>query len=77
MTNLARDFNGTVNFTVIAALEDADGFDGDWNVTVYAVCANAPDNLTTASTTTRPSSVSKSATVTCPAHTRVHSAWVS
>jgi hypothetical protein len=66
LTNLLRDSNGTVNFTVIAALEDADGFDGDWNVTAYAVCANAPDNLTTASTTTPPSSVNKSATVTCP-----------
>jgi hypothetical protein len=73
-TNLARDSNGTLDFTTIAALEDADGFDGNWNVTAYAVCANTPANLTTVSAITPPSSANKSATVICPAGTRVHSA---
>jgi hypothetical protein len=74
LTNLVRDTNGTVDFTSIAAVEDANGFAGAWTVTAYAVCANTPGNLTTASATTPPSSANKSATVSCPAGTRVHSA---
>ena len=46
LTNLARDSNGTVDFTAIAAQEDANGFDGAWTATAYAVCANAPANFT-------------------------------
>ena len=42
MTNLVRDSNGDVDFTLIAALEDANGFGGAWTVTAYAVCANHP-----------------------------------
>ena len=63
-----------LDFTAIAALEDANGFDGAWTATAYAVCANTPANLTTVSATTPASSVNKSATVSCPAGTRVHSA---
>jgi hypothetical protein len=76
LTNLVADSNGTVDFTSIAALEDGNGFSGAWTVTAYAVCAtpNPPANLTRASATTRASSVNKSATVSCPAGTRVHSA---
>ena len=40
LTNLVSDSNGTVDFTPIAAQEDANGFDGAWTVTAYAVCAN-------------------------------------
>jgi hypothetical protein len=71
LTSLARDANG---FATIAAQEDADGFDGAWIAFVYAVCASTPANLTLAFATTPASSASKSATVTCPAGTRVHSA---
>ena len=76
LTNLVADSNGTVDFTSIAALEDVNGFSGAWTVTAYAVCAtpNPPANLTRASATTPASSVNKSATVSCPAGTRVHSA---
>ena len=74
LTNLVRDSNGTVDFTSIAAQEDANGFDGAWTVTAYAVCASTPANFTRASATTPASSVNKSATVSCPAGTRVHSA---
>jgi hypothetical protein len=73
LTNLVRDSNGTVDFTAIAAQEDANGFAGAWTVTAYAVCANAA-NFTSVSATTPPSSANKSATVSCPAGTRVHSA---
>jgi hypothetical protein len=63
-----------VDFTSIAGLEDANGFDGAWNVTGYAVCANTPRNLTTVSAASPASSASKSAMVSCPTGTRVHSA---
>jgi hypothetical protein len=74
LTNLTRGSNGQVDFTSIAAVEDASGFDGAWNVTAYAVCANTPPNLMTVSAASPASSVSKSATVSCPIGTRVHSA---
>jgi hypothetical protein len=76
LTNLVGDSNGDVDFTSITALEDANGFSGAWTVTAYAVCAspNPPANLTRASATTPASSVNKSATVSCPAGTLVHSA---
>jgi hypothetical protein len=74
LTNLVRDSNGTVDFTSIAALEDANGFAGAWTVTAYAVCASVPANLTPASATTPPSSANKSATASCPAGTLVHGA---
>ena len=76
LPNLVRDSNGFIDFTAIAAQEDANGFDGAWTVTAYAVCAtpNPPANLTRASATTPANSVNKSATVSCPAGTRVHSA---
>jgi hypothetical protein len=74
LTNLSRDSNGQIAFTSIAAQEDANGFDGAWNVTALAVCANTPDNLTTVSAASPKSSSNKSATVSCAAGTRVHSA---
>ena len=61
-------------FAAIAAQEDANGFDGIWIANVYAVCANAPANFTQASATTPASSANKSATVSCPVGTQVHSA---
>lgn len=74
LNSLLRDFNGDLNLTLIAAQEDASGFAGAWDVTAYAVCATTPANLTTALAATPASSVNKSATVTCPAGTRVHGA---
>ena len=74
LTNLTPDSNGQVDFTSIAAVEDANGFDGAWNVTAYAVCASTQPNLITVSAPSPTSSVSKSATVSCPTGTRVHSA---
>src|SRR5262245_520680 len=74
LTSLGRDSNGQIAFTSTAAQEDANGFDGAWNVTALAVCANTPDNLTTVSAASPASSSNKSATVSCPAGTRVHSA---
>ena len=77
LSNLISASNGTVDFTPIAAQEDSNGFDGAWTVSAYAVCANAlPPNLTLkmVSAGTAASSVNKSATVSCPAGTRVHSA---
>jgi hypothetical protein len=74
LTNLVRDSNGTVDFTSIAGQEDANGFAGAWTVTAFAVCASTPTKFTGVSATTPPSSVNKSATVSCPAGTRVHSA---
>ena len=74
LTNLVRDSNGTVDFTSIAGQEDANGFAGAWTVTAFAVCASVPANFTPASATTPPSSVNKSATVSCPAGTLVHGA---
>ena len=63
-----------MDFTSIAGQEDANGFAGAWTVTAFAVCASVPANFTPASATTPPSSVNKSATVSCPAGTRVHGA---
>jgi hypothetical protein len=74
LTNLARATNGDINFTAIAAQEDANGFGGAWNVTGYAVCASTPDRFMTVPATSPASSQNKSATATCPAGTRVHSA---
>jgi hypothetical protein len=74
LTNLVRDTNGDIDFTAIAAVEDANGFAGAWTVTAYAVCASTPANFTTATATAPASSANKSATVSCPAGTRVHSA---
>jgi hypothetical protein len=62
-----------VDFTSIAAMEDANGFAAAWNVTGYAVCANTPPNLTIVSAASPASSAGKSATVSCPTGTRVHS----
>lgn len=42
LTDLTRGTNGQVDFTSIAAVEDANGFAGAWNVTAYAVCATTP-----------------------------------
>jgi hypothetical protein len=74
LTNLTRGSNGQVDFTSIAGVEDANGFDGAWNVTAYAVCATTPPNLMTVSAASPTSSRNKSATVSCPIGTRVHSA---
>ena len=76
MSNLVSASNGQVDFIPIAAQEDANGFDGAWTVSAYAVCANALPNLTLkmVSAATPANSVNKSATVSCPAGTRVHSA---
>jgi hypothetical protein len=74
LTNLTPASNGQVDFTSIAAVEDATGFAGAWNVTAYAVCASTPPNLVTVSAASPASSVSKSATVSCTTGTRVHSA---
>ena len=74
LTNLVRASNGDIDFTLIAAQEDATGFGGAWTATAYAICANTTVNFTTASATTPASSVNKSATVSCPANMRVHSA---
>jgi hypothetical protein len=74
LTNLVRDSNDTVDFTSIAAQEDANGFAGAWTVTAFAVCASTAAKFTGVSATTPPSSVNRSATVSCPAGTRVHSA---
>jgi hypothetical protein len=74
LTNLIRDTNGDIAFTLIAAQEDVNGFAGTWNVTGYAVCANTPTNLTPVTASSPASSANKSATVSCPAGTRVHSA---
>jgi hypothetical protein len=74
LTNLVRDTNGDINFTLIAGQEDANGFGGAWNVTGYAVCANTQANFTTVTASSPASSQNKSATVSCPAGTRVHSA---
>ncbi len=63
-----------MDFTSIAGQEDANGFAGAWTVTAFAVCASVPANFTPASATTPPSSVNKSATVSCPAGTLVHGA---
>ena len=74
LTNLAPDTNGTVDFTSIAGQEDATGFDGAWTVTAYATCATTPVNFTPVSATSPASSANKSATLSCPAGTRVHGA---
>lgn len=74
LTNLVRDTNGDINFTLIAGQEDANGFGGAWNVSGYAVCANTQANFTTVTASSPASSQNKSAAVTCPAGTRVHSA---
>jgi hypothetical protein len=74
LTDLTRGTNGQVDFTSIAAVEETNGFDGARNVTAYAVCANTPPNFTPVSAASPASSVSKSATVSCPTGTRVHSA---
>lgn len=74
LTSLASGATDTFDFAAIAAREDANGFGGAWIVNAYAVCASVPANLTTVSAGSPANSVNKSATVTCPAGTRVHGA---
>lgn len=68
------DLELNTNGALITAQEDADGFNGAWGMSAYAVCANGVPNLTGAIAISPASSVSKSATATCPAGTRVLSA---
>jgi hypothetical protein len=60
--------------TYIRAQEEANGFDGLWSVTAYAVCADTAAEFTTVAATAPASSENKSATVSCPAGSQVHSA---
>jgi hypothetical protein len=75
ITDLFPFFDAPPSVTFIRAREDANGFDGIWSPTAYAVCADTPSTGFTQVGATSPSdSENKSATVSCPAGTQVHSA---
>ncbi|TMR06946.1 hypothetical protein ETD83_02740 [Actinomadura soli] len=58
----------------VAAIEDSNGFAGNWSLTSYAVCAVPVPGLQIVYGSSAASSAGKSATVTCPPGTRVHGA---
>lgn len=74
VTDLFPFFDPPPSVTFIRALEDSDGFAGLWSVTSYAVCADAATGFTQVSVLSPATSAAKSATVSCPAGTQVHSA---
>jgi hypothetical protein len=73
MTDLFLFFDPP-SVTFIRAQEDANGFDGLWNVGSYAVCADGGTGFVTVAASSPADSEDKSATVDCPAGTQVHSA---
>jgi hypothetical protein len=60
------------DFASASAGEDADGFDGNWSLTTFAVCVDASVPVTTASAVSRfNTEPTKSLTAVCPAGTKV------
>jgi hypothetical protein len=76
ITELFDFFGPPVGVTFLRAREDAGGYAGSWAVTPFAVCvdAAAATGFVSVATLSPPSSRNKSAVVSCPAGTRVHSA---
>jgi hypothetical protein len=74
MTDLYPSFVAPPPGTFGRAREDANGFAGSWSLTAYTVCANTAAGFINVVAGTPASSVNKSATVSCPAGSRVHSA---
>jgi hypothetical protein len=62
------------SITEFFAREDANGFDGLWSATSYTVCADAAAGFTSVFASSPASSENKSASVSCPPGTQVHSA---
>ncbi|MBO3746099.1 hypothetical protein J5X84_08485 [Streptosporangiaceae bacterium NEAU-GS5] len=61
------------DFASVSAGEDADGFDGSWSVTTFAVCVDADAPVTMANAVSRfnANERTKTVTATCPAGTHV------
>jgi hypothetical protein len=74
LTDLYPSFVAPPPGTFARAREDADGFAGSWSLTAYTVCASTAASFTGVSAGTAATSVNKSATVSCPPGSRVHSA---
>jgi len=55
----------------VLAVEDGNGFTGDWSVTAYAICAPAPAGLELVTAQTPPGSSDTEAIAACPAGKRV------
>jgi hypothetical protein len=72
LTDLFTFFDLPPSITFARAVEDSNGFLGNWSITSYAVCADTTTQYSTAFQPSAVSSVNKSATATCPAGTRVH-----
>jgi hypothetical protein len=60
------------DFASVTAGEDADGFDGAWSLTAFAVCVDADVPVTIASAVSPfDADPAKSLTVSCPPGTKV------
>jgi hypothetical protein len=58
--------NAALTSVQVNAFEDEDGFDKNWSLTAYAICANPPPGLVLVSASSAPSSSFKGATASCP-----------
>lgn len=74
ITDLFPFFDPPPSVTFTRALEHSDGFAGLWSTTSYAVCADSATGFVQDSVLSPATSANKSATVSCPAGTKVHSA---
>jgi hypothetical protein len=76
VTELFDFFGPPVGVTFLRAREDADGYTGSWGVTPFAVCVDtaAAAGFVSVATVSPTNSANKSAVVSCPAGTQVHSA---
>lgn len=58
--------NATLKSVTANGVEDETGFDGNWTVTTYAICANPIAGLQLVTATSPSNSTNKSVTATCP-----------
>jgi hypothetical protein len=73
-TDLFPSFVAPPTGTFMRAREDTNGFAGAWSMTAYTVCASSAAGFTNVVSAAPASSRNKSATVSCPTGTQVHSA---
>jgi hypothetical protein len=76
VTELFDFFGPPVGVTFLCAREDANGYAGTWGLTPFAVCVDAASvsGFVSVAALSPTNSENKSAVVSCPAGTKVHSA---
>jgi hypothetical protein len=76
LTDLYDFFGPPSSLLIVGAREERDGYAGRWSLSSYTICANeaAASDFVLVAAPSPTDSMSKSATVTCPAGTGVHTA---